>query len=180
MSEAKVRVSLVDGTLEFEGSETFVATQLEKFSEAIKAGLGRSEKRKSNETPATSREAETKSQATSGDLDDVFASTDTGVQILKDIPGNSNAQKMVNVAKLLLFGLKQLKQKDTVLFEDVKAACLAHGCYDGNNMSTVLKDEKEAFVFGGSGKKQTLRLTVPGTKSTAKLVAEIRAGSAEE
>jgi hypothetical protein len=39
MSEARVRVSLTDGVLEFEGSETFVASQVEKFTRIIQAAF---------------------------------------------------------------------------------------------------------------------------------------------
>ena len=39
MSEARVRVSLVDGTMEIEGTESFVSGQLEKFGESIRVGF---------------------------------------------------------------------------------------------------------------------------------------------
>jgi hypothetical protein len=35
MSEARARVSLTDGVLEFEGSESFVTSQVEKFTTII-------------------------------------------------------------------------------------------------------------------------------------------------
>jgi hypothetical protein len=113
-------------------------------------------------------------------LAEVFAVTDTGVQILKDIPGSSKAEKMVNAAKLLLYGSMKLKQKDIVLFEEVAAVCRKHGCYDGANMAKALKDEHEAFVHGGRGRKQTLKLTVPGEKAAAKMVDALKAASQDE
>jgi hypothetical protein len=39
MSEARVRVSLMDGGLEFEGPERFVAGLVEKFSTVIQTAL---------------------------------------------------------------------------------------------------------------------------------------------
>jgi hypothetical protein len=39
MGEARVRVSLSDGVLEFEGSESFVTSQVEKFTKVIQTAL---------------------------------------------------------------------------------------------------------------------------------------------
>ncbi len=40
MAEARVWVSLSDGVLEFEGSESFVTSQVEKFTKIIQAARG--------------------------------------------------------------------------------------------------------------------------------------------
>lgn len=181
MSEAKVRVSLSDGVVELEGSETFVREQLEKFREVIHARLSAVSRAKNTPSPKGD-ETEKNDGNESGEgenLDDVFAATDEGIQILKDIPGDSGPQKHQNAAKLLLWGLSKLKGKDSALFEDVRAVCKAHGFYQANNLAKYLKDDKASFVFGGSGKKQTLKLTVPGAKAAAKLAADLRAASAE-
>jgi hypothetical protein len=181
MADAKISISLTGGSFELEGSETFVNQQIERFFDLIKASLTtpRAEVRGESVAVAPGTPAGPATNV-STDLDDIFAPTETGVQILKDIPGNSKSEKTVNAAKLYLFGMAALKQKDTVLFEEIKDICKAHGFYDANNMAANLKGEKEAFVFGGSGKKQTLKLTVPGTKGAAKLVEALKAGSKEE
>jgi len=182
MSEAKVRVSVVEGTIEIEGTESFVGAQLEKFGDSIRAGLAGVRSRERAPAGGGSQQGKDNQNTgagDAGDLDDVFAPTETGVQILTDIPGDSNAQKMVNAAKLLAYGMTKLKGKDTILFEDVKATCQTHGCYDANNMAATLKQETSSFVFGGSGKKQTLKLTKPGTNSVEDIIQKLRGGTTE-
>lgn len=182
MAEAKISISLATGTFEFEGSESFVSAQVERFVDVIQASLKAPRQQASAESgraaTATSDSGVVQQTSPTG-FDHVFAATDTGVQILKDVPGSSTAKKTVNAAMLLLFGLSTLKQKDTVLFEEVAAVCKAHGFHDAANMATNLKDAKELFILGGSGKKQTLKLTVPGSKAAAKLAQELQSSREE-
>jgi hypothetical protein len=184
MAEAKISISLADGTFEFEGSETFVSTQIERFAEAIQANLRVPQQQMKMRAPgggAPPQEGDVSPPATPPKLDEIFAPTETGVQILKDVPGNSVAEKTVNAAKLYLYGLNELKQKDTALFEEIAAVCKTHGFHDSANMASNLKAERGTFIPGGSGKKQTLKLTVPGMKAAAKLVDELKlkSGSGE-
>jgi hypothetical protein len=150
MSEARARISLADGVhLEFEGSETFVNGQLDKFSRMIHGG------------PAVAASAVVSPPAAQTappkpTYEDIFAVTEHGVQILKTMPGDSRAQKANAAAKLYLYGLQALKQRDTAMFQEIAAVCRAHRCYDPSNMAASLKNDVESFVFGGRGKKQTL------------------------
>ena len=188
MGEARVRVSLSDGVLEFEGSESFVTSQVEKFTRIIQAALT-GERPIADDAAADSRGGTTDagSNGVGGDtqpaastppshdveLKDIFEATNTGVQILRPLPGSSKAEKAVNGAKLYLYGLQALKQRDTALFAEIKHVCKAHGCYDTNNMAAYLKGD-QAFVFGGRGKRQTLRLSGSGLDGMAELIARIR------
>lgn len=182
MSEARVRVSLTDGVLEFEGSESFVASLVEKFTGVIQTALG-------GETPDANGDAagDKTTVVVGGDpqpaapspevtLNDIFAPTETGVQILRALPGSTKAVRAVNLAKLYLYGLKALKQRDTALFAEIGRVCKAHGCYDPHNMAAYLKGDRTSFVFGGKAKRQTLKLSAPGMEGTAALIARIRAG----
>jgi len=179
MSEARVRVSLSDGVLEFEGSESFVTSQVEKFTTIIQTALAgeppiADDPAPGGDTkPATSPPPAPDAGLTDV-LKDVFAATDTGVQILRPLPGSSKAQKAVNGAKLYLFGLQALTQRDTARFAEIKNVCKAHGCYDAANMAACLKGDQASFVFGGQGKRQTLKLSAPGLEATAELIARIR------
>ena len=96
------------------------------------------------------------------------------MQILRPVPGSSKAQKAVNGAKLYLYGLHALKQRDTARFAEIKSVCKAHGCYDSHNMAACLKADQASFVFGGQGKSQTVKLSAPGMHATAELIARIR------
>jgi hypothetical protein len=182
MSEAKIRISMIQGTFELEGSEAFVSAQIEKFADVIKASLSAPYPTPVNPNPGSgipSNPMIATFPTTPQDLAEVFAANENGVQILKDVPGDSKPEKTVNAAKLYLFGLQALKQRDTALFEEIKSVCKIHGFYDSGNMAAYLKDDQESFIFGGSGKKQTLKLTVPGTKSAGKLIEGLKAGSKE-
>jgi hypothetical protein len=180
MSEAKVRVSLVEGTIEIEGTESFVSAQLEKFGDSIRAALGARPHERPGGGGSTSDKNGGARPATLGELDDVFAASDTSVQVLADIPGENTYAKMANAGKLLAYGMAKLKNRPNVLFEEVRAVCKAHGCYDGSNMASALKEQKAAFVFGGSGKKQTIALTKPGTTEVEKMIEGLRAAAASE
>ena len=183
MAEAKFSFSLSEGTFEVEGSETFVSAQIERFAEAIQANLKTPRLQPSLKDnpnkPGEDRRGGTPSTPNRPELDEIFAPTEDSVQILKNIPGDSKADKTLNAAKLYLYGLNALKQKDTALFEEIASVCQSHGFHDAANMSTNLKADKESFVFGGSGKKQTLKLTVPGARAAAKLVEQLRSAIEE-
>src|SRR5205809_769550 len=105
MSEARVKVSLTDGVLEFEGSETFVTSQVEKFTRIIQAAFA-GDHAVADEAP---RETPT--------------------------------------------------SRDSVITEPPAS----------------LKGDQTSFVFGGRGKRQTLKLSAPGMQGTADLIARIRA-----
>lgn len=183
MGEARVRVSLVDG--KFEGSETFINAQLEKFDEVIQQGLTAGRERKqtngaeNGNRDGTNDVLDGADAAVPSGLEHIFAATDNSAKILKDIPGNSNREKMVNAAKLLAYGSEQLLKRDTLTFDEVSVVCEDHGCLDRTNLASSLKSERGTFLFSGTRRKQTLKLTVPGQKSAAALVEQLKAGSAE-
>jgi len=42
-------------------------------------------------------------------------------------------------------------------------------------MAAYLKGDRTSFVFGGKGKRQTLKLSAPGIEGTVALIARLRA-----
>ena len=170
MSDARVRVSLTDGVIEFEGSETFVASLVDKFGGVIRTALG-GEQLDVNEEPAASAPP-----APDDSLGDIFAETDDGVQVLKLLPRANKASRTVMLAKLYLYGLRKLKQRDTAMFGEIAQVCRAHGCFNSHNMAAYLKADRESFIFGGKAKRQTLKLSGPGMEGTEALIARIRGG----
>lgn len=105
--------------------------------------------------------------------------TDTGVQLVTSLPGRTKAARIVTLAKLYLYGLQALTSRDTALFAEIGRACRAHGGFDTHNLSAYLKQERTAFVFGGKGKRQTIKLSAPGVQETAALIARLRAARQE-
>jgi len=84
------------------------------------------------------------------------------------MPGTGKADKTVSAALLLTFA-NTLTGTDTTTFDTVREVCEAHSCLDGPNFAKTLKAEKDAFLFGGTPKKQTLKLTVPGRRRAEQL-----------
>jgi hypothetical protein len=194
MSESKVRVSLTDGTFEFEGSESFVAAQVEKFAAMIQAAVAVQWPDAAGlradppaEAPPVAIETPpepvippapvTVAPPPEVEFADMYAPTVDGVQILKRVPGGSWAQKTVNGAKLYLYGLQLLKKREMASFGEIKKVCRAQGCYDSHNMAAYLKADQQAFVFAGNGKRQTVKLSAPGLNAAAQLLANVRAGN---
>jgi len=188
MSETRVRVSLTDGVLEFEGPEHFVSGLVEKFAGVIQTTLGgaandsasvdngRNCTAEALKAAADARPVADAPPSPERALSDMFAATETGVQVLRALPGTTKAVRAVNLAKLYLYGLQALKRRDTAYFAEIGRVCKAHGCFDPNNLAACLKADRTSFVFGGTGKRQTLKLSAPGMQETAGLIARIRAG----
>ena len=166
MSEARIRVSLTDGVLDVELPEKLVLDLVEKFAAVIQTALA------GGAQHAAARVAFVANAPPSSEVafNDIFAATGTGVQLLRAIPGSTKAERAVNIAKLYLYGLQALKRRDTAFFVEIGRVCKAHGCFDSKNMASSLKAHQTSFVFGGTGKRQTLRL-----EETAALIARIRA-----
>ena len=98
MSEARVRVSLTDGVLDFEGPENFVAGLVEKFTGLIQTALA-AEPSDAQPAAASGHQAANPPPAPDVALKDIFAATETGVQILRALPGSTKAQRAVTLAK---------------------------------------------------------------------------------
>jgi hypothetical protein len=172
--QAKALVSVAEGRMEFEGSEEFVEKQLTIFADLIKQSLQRAPAAKK---PPGGRD-DTKAENDRGktiDLsgyENVFAEADGKIQILKNLPGSSTAEKMANAARLLALG-NTLVGKQTTTFQEIRDLCKAHGCLDGANFSSTIKGAKSDFVLGGGPRSQTLSLTKPGRTTAEKLAAEL-------
>lgn len=168
MAEARIKFSLNDGTFEIEGPESFVSAQLVAFgdifrkvlSEPIKAGVA---------MPDKGTEAKGLVSPQTGDYSSVLEVHEGKVKVLTDIPGAKNKDKTINAALLCLFGMS-LEGVDTVQYDDIREICRDHSCFDHTNFSKYLKSEKQAFVFGGSRGKQTVKLSAPGRKRAEGLV----------
>jgi len=162
---AKIVVSVRDGLLEISGSEDFVREQLGKFNDLIMKHLSNMLK--------SALEQEVQGDAwKSVSYHHVIAFEGDEIRILKNIPGKSGAEKAVNAALLYLYA-KNVKGQEEALFKEIRELCQGHGCLDSANFASNLKSEKQYFIIGGSGKKQTAKLTQPGKMKAAALVNEL-------
>jgi hypothetical protein len=104
--QARVLISVSEGRMEFEGSEEFVEKQLAAFADLIKRSLQHAPvSKKHSAVKLEHAETPVQEETTATGLDGyqhLFAKSGSGkVQILKNLPGTSTAQKMVNAARLL-------------------------------------------------------------------------------
>jgi hypothetical protein len=121
-------VSITDGVLEFEGSEQFVASLVDKFTSVIQTALaGEPDANETGGGTNSDRDAPPPASIEppppEATFEDIFAATETGVQILKPLPASTKAQRTVNLAKLYLYGLQMLQQRDTARFAEIGRAC---------------------------------------------------------
>ncbi|MGB8993159.1 MAG: hypothetical protein WCD80_13980 [Desulfobaccales bacterium] len=171
MSEARIRLSIKDGIFEIEGTETFVSAQLQAFGDVFRKAL--SEPAKANVLMPDQHGPEEGPMDTQvAGFPSVFQIHEGKVKLLKHIPGAKTKEKTINAALICLFARSQ-QGIDTVPFSDIIEICTDHSCYDPNNFSRYLKSDKQDFVFGGSRGKQTVKLSVPGTKRAEALVKEL-------
>lgn len=177
MSEtARVSLSLHEGKLEIAGAEQFVTDQLKQFDEIIRSMLARP-----SSTPDAANQTERQERGDDAqpelpaELEHVFALADNRVQILKDIPGGTMAQKMVNATLLYLYGASVTSKAESIDFETLRDVCLSHGCLDSKNFSSTIKAEKQYFIVTGSSRRQAAALTKPGRNRAQALVGEISA-----
>jgi len=175
--QAKVHISLRDGVLELQGSESFVSSQLQFLEPLIRESFKVVPPAPSQPSNDVSQPANVQvpGNATSGlsDYDTLFADADGKVQILKNLPGSNKAAKTLNAALLLAYA-NTLKGIDATPYSDVRDLCSSHACLDSGNFSKQMKSQKEFFIVLGSGNAQTIKLTVPGKKKAKDLADGIK------
>ncbi len=180
---AKIRVSLREGLLEIEGSEEFVSKQIENLKDVI------------TKLPSTHQApippivpppiAQTPNGTANGDAaliptadaakyENVISVAGGVVKVLKDIPGNSKAEKTANAALLYLFG-KNLLSQEQATFSEIRQVCKEHAILDGPNFAGAIKDQKEWFIVTGGRKSEVAQLTKPGKKQAQSVVDSLNA-----
>lgn len=167
---ARVRFSIVEGLVEIEGSEAFVAAQLLKLEPLVAKILNNASAQAHGVTPPANKKNDAAVRDASGfeEYENVFALADGKVQILKDLPGANKSQKTVNAALLLAYA-NQLRQVPATSYDAVRSLCAAHACLDSANFSSALKSEKAYFLISGNSGAQSIALTIPGKKKASEI-----------
>ena len=176
--DVKVRVSLRDGTIELEGPQEFVERQMESFSDVIKASLeghrplvGRPGKPAPDPGGGDDQQQDPAGGATGGPYANVHAIDGDKVQLIVEaLPGDSDNKKTINAALLMLLGYESIG-KTELGSEVIAEVCKHYGCYSEGNFAKALRKENRLFLIGGTSRKQTVKLTMPG-RVKAKEMAE--------
>lgn len=168
---ARVHISVSSGTIEIEGTENFVTAQINRFEPYIKSAFDRAKKTIANNADALPGVGE-KGPNDLTKYSNLFAVSDGEVKILKDLPGDSKAQKTVSAALLMAFANTFLGVEATS-YDTIRDICNAHACLDSANFSKTLKAEKEIFIIGGTSKRQTLTLSMPGKRKAEEMAKKL-------
>src|SRR5258708_21254271 len=74
-------------------------------------------------------------------FENVFVITNTDISIIADIPGNSTAQKMVNLILIYLWAKLQINVEE-VSFKELRDMCEKYGAVDKPNFSKILNNSR--------------------------------------
>lgn len=166
--QSKIQIKIKDIEFLTEGTESWVTEQYEKFLRDI-SDLPISA------IPAVSKFAN--SEAANGEDnsdEDIYIVDDNNINVICDIPGNENAQRTFHLALLYAYASKKLGFEDAKV-EDIRNACIEHGCYDATNFSThIKKGTPQLYLDKGSGKERSIKLTKPGENKAKELIMKIR------
>ena len=91
---------------------------------------------------------------------------DGTISIHRKIPGSNNAEKMKNVALIVLYEKGEPVQGSTL-----KALCEKQGCWDKNNSAAIFEREIKLFIKKKiSAQKWTIALTIDGEQAAIELM----------
>ena len=162
----RAKFSLADGRIEIEGSETFVAAQLERLAPILEKMFQEPKPRAHAHVPAPAVHQTPPPDATTGkglqDYLHLYADAAGKLKILKSLPGDGKAGKTISAGLLLVFG-NELNGKATTM-DQVRAVCNEHACLDSHNFAQTFKKPtpRGYFTFSGSAPNQSVALTHPG------------------
>lgn len=186
VKNASVSINLKEGDIVISGSEEFIEKNMEivfSFVERVKklsdvsennTSLSRCEGINTSVEPSDTTKEEIKEETKNNPDKYVEAgvyhidAADGSISILKKIPGNSKAEKMKNIALIVLY-----IRKGKILGKDIIPICEKHNCYDGSHFAFTFNSEKTNMVKKGTGKDWTLELTQPGEEAVLALLEEM-------
>lgn len=180
--QARFRISVADGVVEFSGPQDFVEDQIDRWESIVERVIQRMETTPSAPSSAERGKAKGTTEETpeSGSALDtyprVFGRRDGQVVITTTIPGSGDAPKMRNVG--LLLGLGEELESDSdgkVPADQLREECKRHSCYDTGNFKSTFQDATELFVIEGGSTKYSVSLTHGGSEKVRELAQELNA-----
>lgn len=170
----KVSISLRDGVFELTGSEDFVAKQLENFKPLIEKFFQQKPviSAPAKGSPAPSTPDAIKSNSPDVTYENVLDLSEDKVNVLKIPASGKKSERSLAVALLYLWGKAKLGITEVPTAE-IREICRLHGCLDESNFAAHIKAAPGDIIIGGSGKSQTAKLSVPGTRRAAQLAEQL-------
>lgn len=180
---ANITVNLKEGSFSISGSELFVEKNKEIVFKFIENNKDTNIKKTSIgiNTPSVlpiQKEETKQNNNPNPNINDIKKYIESGIyhiddndgkiSILQKIPGSNKAEKIKNIALLVLYA-----KNENINGKELIPQCEKHSCYDSKNFATIFKKEKTNFIRKGNGSSWTLELTQPGKKAVVELLEEM-------
>ena len=178
IKNATISINLIEGNIVISGSEDFVEKNMETvFSFVERANTS---VYTTNKTVLPKEDIKKETDVIKVDNTDQSSekdkykklgiysvdSEDGTISIHRKIPGSNNAEKMKNVALIVLYEKGEPVQGSTL-----KALCEKQGCWDKNNSAAIFEREIKLFIKKKiSAQKWTIALTIDGEQAAIELM----------
>lgn len=177
IKNATININLNDGSINISGTEEFVEKNMERVFAFVENSIGRGQRIDSkkgemsiknddftnvNEIESFNNEREKYKKLGLYSVDD----EDGTISIHRKIPGTTNAEKMKNVAFVVLY-----EKKEAIEGKTLKNLCEKQGCWDNKNASAIFERDIVNFIKKKKdGQKWTLELTIDGENAAIQLL----------
>lgn len=179
IKNASISINLNEGNINISGSEEFVEKNMETVFAFVKESIKNTsipKKESKSKAPEIKDVAVSPAEKDDIEIEDKYIkagvyhidSEDETISILKKIPGNSKAEKMKNIAMIVLY-----IRKGKIQGKEIVPICEKHNCYDGPHFAATFEAEKTNLIKRGNGKSWTLELTQPGEEAVVALLEEM-------
>lgn len=187
---ASINVNINEGSISISGSETFVEKNIEVVFAFVEKSFALSNNKKvTSPVENTSKLEMTNTSTDTTNVDEVepidgdpvdkdiykahgiysVDSEDGTISIHRKIPGNNNAEKMKNIALIVLY-----EKGEPIEGATLKTLCEKQGCWDRKNSSTIFEREYKYFIKKKiSSKIWTIALTIDGEHAAKELLEGI-------
>lgn len=179
---ASVSINLAEGTISIIGSENFVEKNMEAvFSFVDKARnipsiVNASQKDVLTSAAAAENPFDEEQEVVTSQTKDkdkykkigIYSvdAEDGTIAIHRKIPGSNNAEKMKNVALIVLY-----ERGEAIEGATLKTLCEKQGCWDRKNASSIFEREIKYFIKKKvSAQKWTIALTIDGAAAAMNLL----------
>ena len=187
------KFKLTKDGIEISGSEQFVDSQLQAFKglieksfEKILEGYSIPEQNTSTSDvllpsrmsnyPVTEEADYVELNQSPLNFENVLVIDGGTIRIIADVPGSSQAKRMINVILLYLW-VRQRQGSETATFSEIREFCKLQGEFDGPNFSRHVEAQKKYFLLSGDNKNKTVRLIRPGIKEAERLLNELNSST---
>lgn len=172
-----------NGEFKVSGTEEFVNSKLDEFSEILKGKLTTTSEKNNFQMLSVPRNFESsversalpsikpESGLSAEVFELIFAESEDGLKIISDIPGKNKADKIKHTAFILLYG-NHLKGKEYTTKKELMTCCQEHGCMDVGNFASIINSLKPKHILS-TDKNKTLKLTKPGQIKAQEVIQSV-------